>query len=107
MKKISKEDLLARLNCGHLTVGDLKKFLVEHNIPDDAIVLSQRVEDVYFDNLNWRVYLKETYETERYRRKFPEISQEEIDQASSQYVPVWCPVFYSDDPDILFLDLHY
>lgn len=35
----------------NLTVGDLKKFLETHNPPDDAIVLVERVKDIYFENM--------------------------------------------------------
>lgn len=33
----------------YCTVGDLKKFLEKHNLPDDAKILLQRVEDKYFE----------------------------------------------------------
>jgi len=38
----------------YLTVGKLKKFLEEHpELPDDANVLIQRVEDVYYEDLHY------------------------------------------------------
>ena len=45
---LSKEDLLGYNH--NLTVGDLKKFIEEQGIPDDAKVMIQRVEDKYFEN---------------------------------------------------------
>lgn len=45
--------------------------------------------------------------------KYPEIKDpseyivELDDSLKNQYHPVWGPVFYSNDPDVLFLDLHY
>ena len=34
----------------YLTIGKLKKFLEEHpELPDDALVLTQRVEDKYYE----------------------------------------------------------
>ena len=34
----------------YLTVGKLRKFLEEHSeLPDDALVLTQRVEDKYYE----------------------------------------------------------
>lgn len=33
----------------YCTVGDLKKFLEKHNLPDNAKILLQRVEDKYFE----------------------------------------------------------
>jgi len=42
-------------NGTHLTVGDLKKFLKENpDLPDDTMVLTQRVNDEYFDHLSWK-----------------------------------------------------
>jgi hypothetical protein len=33
--------------------------------------------------------------------------QELNDELKDQYHPIWSPVLYMDDKDILFLDLHY
>ena len=43
---------------GYLTVGEIKKFLNEHQLPDDAVVVVQRVEDIYYKEHNWGSYLK-------------------------------------------------
>ena len=47
-KVLTREDLASYSN--NLTVGDLKKFIEEQGIPDDAKVMIQRVEDKYFEN---------------------------------------------------------
>lgn len=154
MNKIKKEDLYRYTKNGFLTVGQLKKFIEERNIPDDAPVLVQRIEDRYYEGNDisgmrgcpdtedgiyppgsrsegWGVYLKEgdsyhnvktmniRMKEELVRRKngepgkFPGIEDpekyiEELnDHLKDQYHPVWSPVFYRDDQDILFLDLHY
>ena len=57
IKEISKEDLKQYV-C-YLTVGELKKCLNESNLKDDALVMIERVEDVYYEKHGWRVYLKE------------------------------------------------
>jgi uncharacterized membrane protein len=127
---LNKEELLSYLNHGYMTVGALKKFIEKHEIPDDALVVVQRVEDFYYEDHDWKVYLKESEHSnwmksyndaldkgefddkEKYpdfkdemRKKFTE---EQIIEASSQYHPAWCPVLYEDDgKEILFLDLHY
>jgi len=127
---LNKEELLAYLNHGYMTVGALKKFIEKHEVPDDALVVVQRVEDFYYEDHGWKVYLKEAEHSnwmksyndaldkgefddkEKYpdfkdemRKKFTE---EQIIEASSQYHPAWCPVLYEDDgKEILFLDLHY
>lgn len=73
----------------HLNVGDLKKFIEQNNLPDDAKVLVQRVEDFYYEQNNWGVYLKDSSE------------------GVQQYHPVFSCVKYEDEDDILMLDLHY
>lgn len=76
----------------YLTVGKLRKFLEEHSeLPDDALVLTQRVEDKYYEKNGWGVVLKESawYETEQ-----------------EQYHPAWCCVKYNNDNN-LYIDLHY
>ena len=130
LRILSKEKLLSYRESHYLTVGRLLEFIKDNNIPDDAIVVSQRVEDIYFETHNWGVYRKEGYHTHWMRdinkkiedgifddkEEFPLIteemkkkfSEEDINNASEQYHPVWCPVLYKDDKnDILFLDLHY
>lgn len=129
-KVLSKEKLLSYRENHFLTVGKLLEFIKENNIPEDALVVSQRVEDIYYETHNWGVYLKDGYHshwmkdmnqkidegafddknqfpmvTEEMKKKFTE---DEITEAHEQYHPVWCPVLYKDDKDdILFLDLHY
>lgn len=111
-----------------LTVGKLKKFFEKHNMPDDAVVVVQRVEDRYYQNNNWGVYLKEGYRTysaknwnegikdefldkEKYPNIVPEnlkpFTEEQIRDTLEQYTPAHAPVFYANDPNILFIDLHY
>jgi len=117
----------------YCTVGDLKKHIEKHNIPDDAPVVVQRVEDVYYDKHGWKTYLKkgehywntvhfnENMAEEILRRERgeePHYSMEDpskfinsdpdfLEQMMEQYSPVWCAVYYKDDENILFLDLHY
>lgn len=86
--KMSREDL----DNGYqhfLTVGRLKEFLAKNELPDDAKVLIERVEDAYYENNNWSVYEKDT------------------DMGKAQYTPAWCAVRYQEDKDLLFIDLHY
>lgn len=97
--EISKEQLKEYKD--FLTVGKLKEFLSENNLSDDSIVVIQRVEDVYFDQHNWGVYLKEGSNTAY------DDQENVIKDSLEQYHPAWCCVRYKDDPDILFIDLHY
>lgn len=73
----------------YFTVDQLLDFIEKNNIPRDSKILTQRVEDFYYENNDWGVVYKEG--------EFDELEQ---------YSPVWCPVKYNDD-DNLYLDLHY
>jgi hypothetical protein len=127
LRELSKKEL--KDYSDFLTVGRLKKFLNEHDLPDDALVVAQRVEDTNYENNNWGVYLKEGEDTPSIKqwnknvengkyldkKQYPKIKKEdlvlhtdkEIKESMDQYTPVWCCVRYPDDKDILFLDLHY
>jgi hypothetical protein len=113
-----------------MSVGDLKKFLAENpDIPDNAKVLVQRVEDVYYEKHSWGVVLKKGhhyYMEEEHNKKMqreverrasgkePHYSIEdpskaiiELDEsAMEQYHPAWCCLKYEDDNN-LYIDLHY
>ena len=74
----------------YLTVGKLKEILYKY--PNDALVVSQRVEDVYFEKHNWNTIKKPDH-------LYPE--------ENNEYSPVWSVVNYKDDENCLYLDLHY
>lgn len=85
----------------NLTVGDIKKYIEKYNLSDESIVLLQRIEDKYFDNHNWSVYLKEG--------DFTVIDENSviIRDTMEQYHSAFCCVSYDDDKDILFINSHY
>ena len=111
----------------HLTIKELKKMIAD--MPDDGLVLVQRIEDFYYENNHWGVILKEgmdyhnakrfnddlasgKYEDkEKYPKAKPEewkpFSEEDLELTKDQYHPAWCVVKYKDDPKNLYLDLHY
>lgn len=115
----------------HLTVGRLLEFIKENNIPDDAPVMMQRIEDYYFEKGNWETHKKKGesyYNLLKHKEKafgeylnkemYPDMSeemisylqnitQEELDSNLYQYYQAWCPVRYRDEPNVLFLDAHY
>ena len=80
------------VNGHYLTIARLKKELEKY--PDDALVVSQRVEDRYYDTPNngWDTIKK------------PDGIYPDSD---NEYSPVWCVCHYKDDTNCLFLDLHY
>lgn len=129
LRKLTKDEIVNSFSHS-LTVGDLKKFIEENNIPDNAKVMVQRVHDHYFENNNWGVYLKEGYwynsaektndnmleEIERrnnglepeYDIEDPKSMMFEMnDDLKEQYYPAWSCVRYGDDQDLLFIDSHY
>lgn len=109
MNTFTKERLLQQgkdRNC--LTVGEIKRFLAKYDMPDDAPVLIQRVEDKYYEGVDisgmssvsgmlpkdsrsdrWKVYPKTQF------------------TGPTQYHPAWGCVYYKEDKEILFIDLHY
>jgi hypothetical protein len=100
MREISKEELINSYQ-DFLTVGDLKKFLQKHNLNDNAKVLIQRVEDVYYEKYDWAVYLKEG------ENAFKDEHGDIVKESLEQYHPAWCCTKYNDESDILFINLHY
>lgn len=98
-KEIQKEDLFkSKMN---LRIGDIKKHIEEYKLSDDSIILLQRIEDKYFDNHHWSVYLKEGEFTVK------DENSEFIRDTMEQYHSAFCCVSYDDDKDILFINSHY
>ena len=110
----------------YLTVGKLKEFLYKHNLPTDALVVVQRVEDIYYEKHNWETYNKKGYHTAQAeqwnidikdkfldKEKYPLVeeqlvsfTEEQLDESMEKYTPAFCCVKY-DNEDILFINLHY
>jgi hypothetical protein len=74
----------------YLTVGQLKESLKDY--PDDALVVSQRIEDVYYEKHGWTTL----------KKQHPIYSE-----YNNEYSAVWSPVGYMDDKECFYLDLHY
>jgi hypothetical protein len=72
----------------YLTVGRLKEFIKEHNIPDNAKVFYQRIEDMYFQRHGWTTVEKPW------------------DDITSQYIRAWGCIKFLDDGN-LYIDAHY
>lgn len=120
----------------HCTVGDLLKFIERHNIPMDAPVVMQRVQDVYFepgkgwDENSWKMRGQWWHDRNKFNNEmmaelwkrssggqssYPDIedpnkyicNEEEMEMNKEQYIQAWSPVFYKEEPNVLFLDAHY
>ncbi len=129
-REISLEDL--KNYDYYCTVGKLLEFIKSKldsgELTKDSLVLSQRIEDFYFEKNGWGVVKKEgehfhwlkehnkkieegVFEDEE---KFPnvksehmkKISEEELEDSKDQYHPIWCAIVYKNDRN-LYLDLHY
>ena len=74
-----------------LHVGTLLKWIKEHKTPDDALILYQRIEDVYFDKYCWKVIAKPDH------HGYPE---------TDDFVVVESPIGYKGDNN-LYLTAHY
>lgn len=135
LNEINSEELKKFSELGYLTVGKLLDFLSElidsGQITRDSLVLSQRVEDFYFEENEWGVVKKqgEHYKwfVEHNKRieegfyldkeKFPlelntderflqKISDEQIEESLDLYHPVYTSLKFDDDENI-YLNLHY
>lgn len=100
LKEITKEELYEKYK-DYLTVGELKEFLSKNNIPNDARVLIQRVEDVYYEKHRWGIYLKKG------DNSFADINGNIVKESLEQYHPAWCCVKYNDEDDVIFINMHF
>jgi len=132
-ERILTEEEVTEKYTHYLTVGGLKKSIERYNIPDEAKVVVQRVEDSYYKKGSWGVMLKEgehynnaiSFNKEmkeeiarRERGEEPEYDkiedpskyicedEDKLKELKDQYTPAWCVVGYKDT-NFLFLDLHY
>ena len=78
----------------YCTVGELKKFIETNKIPDNALILYQRIEDAYFKEHGWsRNSVKKPHLV------YPEMGKDE-------FVVVFGPIKYNKDPNI-YLTAHF
>ena len=131
IKTISKKELLD-IKRHDFTIGDIRKFLKQNeDLKDDAVVLIERIEDIYFNKNNWSVYLepgdslynqdrmnKEMMdEVERRKRgeesEYPKIENPEDyickidDSFKDQFIPANCISRHCGEDDLIFIHLHY
>lgn len=119
------EDLVRFRDSGYCTVGDLLEFIhrkiASGEITRESIVLSQRVEDKYFEEHDWSVIKKEgeqfhwskEYNERMKNGSYPEearnlklVSEQELEDSKDQYHPIWTALVYDGDKN-LYLNLHY
>ena len=114
----------------YLTVGKCKEMLANCSLSDDAIVVVQRVEDKYYENHSWGVYLEDeqdSYSMKKFNddlrsgkfadnyeayphltnKELREFTEVEIQHAQWQYHPVFSAWAKPGETDVLFLDMHY
>ena len=91
-KKLKEEDLKNRKD--GLRVGDLKKILNECNLPDDAIVMVERIHDVYFEKHGWCSYMTDTYSDNLFNT-----------MNYSEFIPSWWAI--TDKDKYLLITVHF
>ncbi|NBP66305.1 MAG: hypothetical protein EBU66_16850 [Bacteroidetes bacterium] len=85
----------------YLTVGKLKKFLEEHpELPDDANVLIQRVEDRYYEENGWGVVLKEGDHYHMYKEQNYRMNEEIKRRKNGEH-----PKYEMEDPSKFIVEL--
>lgn len=115
----------------HLKLKDLKEFVANTTLPDEAPVLVERAEDWYFTDRNWDVWLVEgmqahsarewnkkladgeitpeeypgLYETPNHPFLTPN-SEEDIKELCEQFYPAWCASEDKKDGIVLIFS-HY
>ena len=99
-----------------LTVAELKSKLNQY--PDDAKILVHRVEDCYYEGMDISG-MRGTYTNENGEQvsgilpsgskstPWETINHIDHDGYEQQYTPCWCVSKKKDDPDNLYLNLHY
>ncbi|MCK9273389.1 hypothetical protein M0P65_07675 [Candidatus Gracilibacteria bacterium] len=120
MKELTKEDLAEYKENHYLTVGKLRKSL--ENVPDDSIVLVERIEDKYFENNNEGVYPIEgqfCYFAKKYNEDVKNgewgthlyhdtYTDEQISSFQEQFVPAWSSSkYHKDENEIFLIHMHY
>lgn len=98
-----------------LTVGDLLDFIEKHNLSRDAVVLTQRIEDQYFDGCDisgcggytnpdgsYGTYPEGSKATGWPVETFPCL---DIEGSTTQYFQAWCCV--NRDSKNLYIENHY
>ena len=78
----------------YMTVGDLKRALKD--VPDNAEVRVQRIEDFYFERCGWDGCVK----------RLP-FGFEETEDEYSQYIQVHSAYLHRDDETVFVLNPHY
>ena len=126
-KKTHTQEEIRKEYKHYCTVGQLKEILKKNNIPDDAKIFIERVEDVYFEKYKWGTVKKKGvsycsekrlidkakpggafHDKEQYPRMDEETiqnildSEKDLDECMDEYVPAWWPVVYDGDDNIYF-----
>lgn len=103
MNIIKSEDLINKYE-HYLTIGQLREFLNSTDLPNDGLVMIERVEDIYYENHSWKVYLKDGDYTKELRETGSD--EKDIFNSMNQYHPAFCTLKYPEDKN-LFINLHY
>jgi len=118
LKKLTKEELFHNHYPPSLT---LKKFReITKDMPEDSIILIERIHDTYFENHNWSVYLEEneySFNEKESQNSIETLSGESIPQnpkdpkkiemLKSEYIPAHFCIRRKSEPKLIYIDFHY
>lgn len=119
LKKLTKEDLFNKTTCPYNLT--LKKFReITKDMPEDSIILIERIHDTYFENHNWSVYLEEneySFNEKESQNSIETLSGESIPQnpkdpkiiemLKSEYIPAHFCIRRKSEPKLIYIDFHY
>jgi len=116
----------------YFTVGQLRELLANKDIPDDAKIFIQRVEDVYFEQYSWgtvKIEGDECYSQRRLiekakpggefhnKEEYPNMTEERIneilesektiDELRDEYVAAWWGFKRKDDDNGIYFTAFY
>jgi hypothetical protein len=68
---------------------------------------NERIDSGYYNDAEQFPKLNTPEFREKNPKFFEKYTDEELHKMQTQYHPVWSPVYWKDEKEILFLDLHY
>lgn len=119
LKKLTKEDLFNKTTYPYNLT--LKRFReITKDMPEDSVILVERIHDTYFENHNWSVYLEEneySFQERESQNSIETLSGESIPQnpkdpkkiemLKSEYIPAHFCIKRKSEPKIIYIDFHY
>lgn len=118
LKKLSKDQVFDLSFPPTLT---LKRFReMTKDMPEDSLILVERMHDLYFENNRWGVYLEKMnllFQERENQKPVETLSGESIAQnptepeiierLKTQYIPAYFCIKRTTEPKLIYIDFHY